>query len=97
MPHIAFHSDDDGGDSDGAPWWTGRGDFTHPSLGPSTANGDRSDLGGDNHSDVSSGDVERHGVCGKKTAQFTEYSMTSSIVPRSEGICRYRPRFNLVV
>ena len=84
---FTFYSDDDdGGDSDGAPWWAGRGDFTHPALKPSAAHSDRSDPGGgEDHSDVSSGDMGRRGVCGKKTVQFTEYSMTSSIVPRSEG------------
>ena len=77
----------DGGDSDSTPWWAERGNFSHPGLGPPTADGDRSDVSDEGRSDMSSGGVGRQGLSSqKRAAQFTEYSITSSVVPRSEGI-----------
>ena len=69
-------------DEDGAPWWSGREDFSHSGLGGTH----RSGVGDqEERSDVSSGRGD--GSDQRRTAQFTEYSITSSVVPRSEGTC----------
>ena len=73
---FSFPSDGDGG---GSPWWTGRGDFAHPELG--SAPGVRDE----ELSDASSGRADGSSERKKGAAQFTEYSITSSVVPRSEG------------
>lgn len=74
---IFYFPSDDADDLDGSPWWAGRGDFGQPRLGGAP----RSD---EELSDVSSGRVDGSGVK-KRPTQFTEYSITSSVVPRSEG------------
>ena len=79
MINICFPSDAD--DLGGSPWWVGRGDFSQPGLGSSPGVGS----GDEELSDVSSGRADGSGGRRKKTAQFTEYSITSSVVPRSEG------------
>ena len=93
MIQCCFHSDDDESDG-GTPWWAGRGNFSHPGVKP----GD--ELGKEDGSDVSSNQQHPHR---KKVALFTEYSMTSSIVPRSEGIgimeivCGFLSESNFVI
>ena len=70
-------------------WWKGRGDFEQPqspthSAEPSgESSDDESAASVSSGGDSTLGSLER---CSEKgMAQFTEYSMTSSVVPRSEG------------
>ena len=85
--NACFSSDAD--DLVGSPWWSGRGDFSQPGLGGAP----RAGPGDEELSDVSSGGADGSGTCGGgrrvRAAQFTEYSITSSVVPRSEGICTH--------
>ena len=74
-----FSFPSDGDDDGGSPWWAGRGDFAHPGLG--SAPGVRDE----ELSDISSSRADGSGQGKKGAAQFTEYSITSSVVPRSEG------------
>ena len=76
---MMFSFPSDGDDDGGSPWWAGRGDFAHPGLG--SASGVRDE----ELSDVSSGRAGGSSQRKKGAAQFTEYSITSSVVPRSEG------------
>ena len=59
------------------PWWLQRTDFK--------SNEDAIQLADehDDNSDHSGYDLEEENE--RRTARFTEYSMTSSVVPRSEG------------
>ena len=72
---------------DARPWWTGRGDFevSIPRSGSSDceASGDMS--GEESSSTLGSLDCFHGDRSEKRAAQFTQYSMTSSVVPRSEG------------
>ena len=83
---VLFVSLNGGDELGGAPWWTGRGDFSQPgqSRGFPTS-GPGSGFDDEELSDVSSGGGDESGQGRKRTAQFTEYSITSSVVPRSEG------------
>ena len=88
MLNFLLHSEDD--EPGGSPWWAGRGDFSHPELEPSGICRDKSDISykcGEGGSDVSSNLEDIKKSSQKKAVTFTEYSMTSSIVPRSEGTC----------
>ena len=83
---LNFHSVDDS-ELDGAPWWAGRGDFSYPRVRPTNDDSDKSDLGEEDRGDASSGGADWKGSGRRRPAQFTEYSITSSAVPRSEGGC----------
>lgn len=77
---------------DDTAWWKARGDFEH-SEPPNNA-GSKPGTDSDGESDaVSSGSGStlgslecNHDNSDKRTARFTEYSMTSSVIPRSEGV-----------
>ena len=71
-------------------WWKARGDFEH--TRPSDKPGGRAT--GSDYEDGSVSSRENStlgsldaGQLEKRTAHFTEYSMSSSVVPRSEGLC----------
>ena len=86
MSHHSFDDKclflSDADDLGGSPWWVGRGDFSQPGLGGTPGVGS----GEEELSDVSSGRAGGSGGRGRRrVAQFTEYSITSSVVPRSEG------------
>ena len=61
-------------------WWTARGDFLPPEVPAISLN--RSVSSQDN-SEVEEKDEEMES---RKTAQFTEYSISSSVVPRNKGM-----------
>ena len=81
---INFYLPSDADDVGGSPWWAGRGDFSQPGLGGAHRAGPG--LDDEELSDVSSGRADGSGgMRRRRAAQFTEYSITSSVVPRSEG------------
>ena len=73
------------------PWWTDRVDFdcAKPTLGRSSDfdedDEDSNDLASTSSAVGSDTGNLQDDILEKKTARFTEYSMTSSVVPRSEG------------
>ena len=58
------------------PWWLARGDYNYEDQ--------QSDDNCSDQSNESISDTEGYNMT-HRTAKFTEYSMTSSVVPRSEG------------
>ena len=69
------------------PWWTERGEFLQPQHSnslPATTS-----LCVDSE-DEAEEEEEKEGSlfsgCERRTAQFTEYSISSSVVPRNKGI-----------
>ena len=90
------------GDGDEGVWWMDRVDFVCPpdGAGPDGAgpDGDRSgSLNGEGEEEEEEEEASSDAASGvgsledvlmeKRTVQFTEYSMTSSVLPRSEGVC----------
>lgn len=74
--------------SDDSCWWKGRADFEHsrPSEGSLESSSDDEVDSVSSGRDSTLGSLD--GMCDqseKRTARFTEYSMTSSVIPRSEG------------
>lgn len=72
-------------------WWKGRGDFEHPqspthpmeSNGKSSNDESAASVSCSSERDSTLGSLECYSE--KGVARFTEYSTTSSVVPRSEG------------
>lgn len=85
-----FCCSDDATDGRG-PWWRDRVDFAYSkqTLGctsdPDYDNGDVNELRSTSSATPSGVGSLQDSILEKRTAQFTEYSMTSSVVPRSEG------------
>ena len=70
------------------PWWKGRGDFDYSQPPKRTAEGSCEEAESSSSgagSTLGSMELDHH-KSEKKAARFTEYSMTSSKVPRSEGM-----------
>lgn len=65
------------------PWWLHRGDFEVNNK-PNNGSEGLYDVVSDGDSQSNDGQC-----CDRKTARFTEYSMTSSVIPRSEGMIDY--------
>ena len=72
--------------SDTTPWWKGRGDFVHARPLEEITEGveGAGSVSGGEGSTLGSMECGHQGL-EKRAARFTEYSMTSSKVPRSEG------------
>ena len=78
-----------------APWWQSRGDFQPPKEVREDLNdtdekstdgddGEQESGGGSSAEDDDDGMMEEE--FGRKTAMFTEYSISSSVVPRNDGM-----------
>ncbi len=82
--------------SDDPYWWKGRGDFEH-SQPPERSREPGDTQSGSDAEESGSISSGRNSTLGsmngayhrseKKTARFTEYSTSSSVIPRSEGLC----------
>ncbi len=76
---------------DDGPWWKGRGDFepSRPKAGvDGESSGEGEESGGEGEESSTQGSMDcvpDDDRMEKRVAQFTQYSMTSSVVPRSEG------------
>ena len=66
------------------PWWMGRGDFDS-TIFDGRERGDSVGEGSDVAVDADSADERVVRFKEKKMIQFTEFSMSSSVVPRSES------------
>ena len=76
------------GASSSAPWWKGRVDFSVDAKPGANEGGQSNSEEGNDQSDVRSdlaGGSADDGL-ERKSVRFTEYSLSSSVVPRSEGV-----------
>ena len=85
---LLCYSDGTSGD---APWWRDRVDFECSELKPGRVSGSDGDSTDHDPSSTPSKALSDIGslledYSEKKKAQFSEYSMSSSVVPRSEGL-----------
>ena len=72
------------------PWWQARGDFHLPAEHEGDSDSSQSDSAqmSDSQSDASEdegGAMPEFEDAERKTARFTEYSISSSVVPRNDG------------
>ena len=74
------------GGGEAMPWWQSRGDFHLSADHTGDSNSSQSDSAQetDSQSDASKDEGEFEDA-ERKTARFTEYSISSSVVPRNDG------------